>query len=304
MSNAIEFAQLAKKLSQPAADKLQEIVSSADFRGAIDKTVVQEIVALTDCTVAELQLALLPIAASFAKPVLSNFYVGGVAESTTGNLYFGCNLEFLDNALHLSVHAEQSTILNVRHHGETGLRSLAISFAPCGFCRQFINEIKAAHNIKILLPENKGKAISFPEYLPGAFGPNDLGVKSGLFDNQDHALQLQTPVEDELVHAALQEANRSYAPYTMAYSGVALVTAGGTMLTGTYLENVAFNPSATPLIVALAHMSFAKEDFGDIQRVVLVEKAGAKISQAHATANMLRAIAPTASLEIVTAEHL
>ena len=55
----------------------------------------------------------------------------------------------------------------------------------------------------------------------------------------------------EAVKAALQQAIRSYAPYSHCPSGLAIATAGGVVYSGPYLESAAFNPSLGPLQAAV-----------------------------------------------------
>lgn len=67
-----------------------------------------------------------------------------VGLGTSGALYVGVNLEFARLPLYNSVHAEQFLLVNALHHGERGIKRLAISAAPCGHCRQFYSELACA----------------------------------------------------------------------------------------------------------------------------------------------------------------
>lgn len=67
------------------------------------------------------------------------------------------------------------------------------------------------------------------------------------------------------------------------------------------MENVAFNPSLSPLQIALAAMIAAGEPYSAIDAVTLVELQGANISQKAATEIVLRAIAPNVQLQTVGA---
>ena len=62
----------------------------------------------------------------------------------SGNLYFGANYEFPGQALSFTVHAEQAATMHAISFGETGIDLLAVSAAPCGYCRQFLNELTTA----------------------------------------------------------------------------------------------------------------------------------------------------------------
>ena len=60
----------------------------------------------------QLMMLLLPVAASFARPPISQFKVGAVAKGLSGALYFGANIEFTGEALNQSVHGEQCAVNN------------------------------------------------------------------------------------------------------------------------------------------------------------------------------------------------
>jgi cytidine deaminase len=83
---------------------------------------------------------------------------------------------------------------------------------------------------------------------------------------------------------------------------VAIRSAGGRIYRGSYIENVAFNPSLSPLQVALAAMIAAGERYSAISAVTLVEVEGAKISQKDVTQVVLGAIAPGAKLNTAVAK--
>ncbi|MCV5232898.1 cytidine deaminase, partial [Escherichia coli] len=82
-------------------------------------------------------------------------------------------MEFFGVQLGQTVHAEQSAISHAWMKGERGVKDITINFSPCGHCRQFMNELSTANELKIQLPEREEKSLH--EYLPEAFGPNDLG---------------------------------------------------------------------------------------------------------------------------------
>ncbi|MFP1798863.1 cytidine deaminase [Lonsdalea quercina] len=235
---------------------------------------------------AQLALMLLPLAAACAHAPISRFQVGAVAQGASGNLYFGANMEFPGMPLQQSVHAEQSAITHAWLRHERALRTLTVNYSPCGHCRQFINELNSASTLSISLPERTPQPLS--HYLPDAFGPRDLNVATLLMDPVHHGLSLYS--EDTLVQAALAAANRSHAPYTEAYSGIALQTYSGTIYIGCYAENAAFNPSLPPLQAALNLMNLSGAKFGDLRHAVLVERQQAATSQRSATQAMLGAL--------------
>jgi cytidine deaminase len=257
----------------------------------------------------ELMIRLVVIAATHGRTPLSGFKVGAVALGMppqsfpgAGSLYLGSNIEFPGEALSFCVHAEQAAMNGAWLHGETGIRVLAVGAAPCGYCRQFLNEITTAtEGLSILVKKSKTRGdssyVSNPlsYFLPDAFGPNDLNLEAALMAPVHHGLQLRT--SDELVQLALAEANASYAPYTGQFAGVALRDRDGQVFTGRYAENAAYNPSMSPLASALSrmNMSVVADSELAIQDVVLVE-ADSKISQRDATAAVLHSVAPNVKL--------
>jgi cytidine deaminase len=210
-------------------------------------------------------IALLPQAAALARPPISNFKVGAIARGVSGKLYFGTNVEFAGEALSFTVHAEQSAVVNAWMSGENGIDLVATSAAPCGYCRQFLNELATAGELTVLMP---GESRKLAELLPSSFGPRDLGITGGLLQRDDHGLAIDD--EDDLARAALAAANLSYAPYSKSYAGVALRTRDGAVVSGAYAENAAFNPSLSPLQAALSQLNLSGGAWSDIAECVLV----------------------------------
>ena len=232
-------------------------------------------------------LSLIPAAQKYAIPPISNFLVGAVALGSSGSVYFGANYEFVGQALSFTVHGEQAATANAIAHGETGMQMLAVSAAPCGYCRQFLYELTTASSLQILLPNTPPALLT--ALLPDAFGPADLGVTAALMSPQSHGMTL--PSDDPLVQAALAAANASYAPYTASYAGVALRTGDGGIYAGQVAENAAFNPSMSPLEQAVVNLVIGGgKTYADVVDAVLVEPINAKASQIAATRDVLATI--------------
>jgi cytidine deaminase len=249
-------------------------------------------------TVENLMVEMLAVARQFSRPPISNFKVGAVALGASGALYPGANIEMPGNGLNQAVHAEQSALANAYGHAERGITAIAVTAAPCGHCRQFMNEITGGSKIRVIV---KGSAAqTLEELLPASFGPGDLGIAAGLFSSSAAKIRLVSGTGDALAAAALDAAARAYAPHTKAISGCSVRTKSGKTYAGSYLENAAFNPSLSPLQAALVNVVFAGEELGAITRVALVEMRGAVISQRPATEAVLRAIAPSARLDVFT----
>ena len=255
--------------------------------GMIPAAEVAQFLRSSGMTIEQLMLALIPQAQQSAIPPISNFFVGAVSQGASGSLYFGANYEFVGQALSFTVHGEQAATANAIAHGETGMQMLAVSAAPCGYCRQFLYELTTASTLQILLPNTP--AALLPTLIPDAFGPADLGVTAALMSPQSHGMTLSS--SDPLVQAALKAANVSYAPYTSSYAGVALKTKDGGIFTGSVAENAAFNPSMSPLEAAVVSLVInGGKSYADIADAVLVEAANSKASQAAATRDVLGTI--------------
>lgn len=148
-----------------------------------------------------------------------------------------------------------------------------------------MNELNSGTALAIHLPGREPATLR--DYLPDAFGPRDLDITTLLMDEADHGLTLRG---EPLVQAALAAANQSHAPYTQAWSGVALQTENGEVFAGRYAENAAFNPSLPPLQAALILLNLSGQDVKQVQRAVLAEAPDARVIQRQATVATLQAL--------------
>ena len=146
-------------------------------------------------------------------------------------------------------------------------------------------ELNSGLDLRIHLPGRAPHVLR--DYLPDAFGPKDLEIKTLLMDDQDHGFALQG---DALTQAAITAANRCHMPYSKSPSGVALECKDGRIFSGSYAENAAFNPTLPPLQGALNLLNLNGYDYPDIQRAVLAEKADAPLIQWDATFATLKAL--------------
>ena len=301
-SSQQRFAEACAHFPEAVQALLQQIPAN---QGRLPGPMGAEIMRLMGYSdIDQVMIMLLPIAAAYARAPISKFHVGAVAAglinpSKAPVLYLGANVEFAQQALSFSVHAEQAATTNAWLNGEQGLSRLAISAAPCGYCRQFLYETVSAQTLQIVLAQpGAGSAQSklLTYFLPDAFGPNDLGVSGGLMQPQSNRVALSNP--DPVVQAAVAAADTCYAPYTKNFSGVALQTAGGAIFTGRYAENAAHNPSMSPLESAVAFMNMASGVNSGlaITRAVLVE-VPTLASQHDATVAVLSSIGPGVTLE-------
>ena len=293
----------------------EELRATLSEKGHIPSTIVANWLDIMGIEIGHLMIQLLPVAAAYARVPISNFHVGAVALGIAtpapfigpGSLYLGANMEFTGQAISFCVHGEQSATNNAWLHGETGLQALAINAAPCGYCRQFLYELTTAQKgFSIMLKANDIvddysytlKPLTY--YLPDAFGPGDLGIKGGLMEKESHGMTITS--SDPASVDALNSANACYSPYTYDYSGVTIVDSNGTIFSGRYAENAAYNPSMSPLESALAYMNMNSnvQTPYNISRTILVEPSS-KISQRSATEAVLSSVAPSVTLEYIKA---
>ena len=258
------FAQLADNLQSA----LEPILADKYFPALLTGEQVSSLKSATGLDEDALAFALLPLAAACARTPLSNFNVGAIARGVSGTWYFGANMEFIGATMQQTVHAEQSAISHAWLSGEKALAAITVNYTPCGHCRQFMNELNSGLDLRIHLPGREAHALR--DYLPDAFGPKDLEIKTLLMDEQDHGYAL---TGDALSQAAIAAANRSHMPYSKSPSGVA-----------------AFNPTLPPLQGALILLNLKGYDYPDIQRAVLAEKADAPLIQWDATSATLKAL--------------
>lgn len=275
--------------------KITEIIDNQTI--LIEPNEVKIIAKYLEKSIESLMLDLLPLASLYSCPPISNFEVGAICQGRSGNLYFGANTEFLKQPIIMSIHAEQSSINNAWLNGETSILSIATNYSPCGYCRQFLNELASVSTTKILFPNSCAQTID--NLLPKAFGPGDLGLKSGLLESKSNEIELQAKSQDLLTLAALDAAKKSYAPYSKSYSGIAIQTFDKKIYKGQYAENAAFNPSLLAIQSVLAYMNLKGEKYQNIERVVLVEKEPSKsfCSQINITRSLLESLS-TAKLEV------
>lgn len=251
----------------------------------------------------EFLVGLLPFASTYSKPAISDFPVGAVAMGLPkaddfGDVYMGASFEVEKEPLTVVVHGEQSAMMNAWVHEEQGIQLLAISAPPCGYCRQFLWEVTPHPEMRVLL-ENDGEIEDFAlhELLPHAFGPEALKRDRAFLKPQHNNVPFAS--EEPLVKAAIEGAKTCYSPYTSTFSAIALKTTSGDVAVGGYAENVAYNPSVSPMMSALNRLNLSKSNVSlDIERAVLVS-ASTKVSLAAESQAILTALGSKAELETI-----
>jgi cytidine deaminase len=108
----------------------------------------------------------------------SHFRVGAAVLTDRGEIFAGCNVE---NASYgLTICAERNAIFHTVAQGQMRINAIVVytptptPSAPCGACRQVINEFGPEAEIICVCnsPEILHKSLS--QFLPEAFGPHNL----------------------------------------------------------------------------------------------------------------------------------
>eukprot|EP01085_Mycamoeba_gemmipara_P003530 Mycagemm_TRINITY_DN9980_c0_g1::TRINITY_DN9980_c0_g1_i1::g.3530::m.3530 type:complete len:319 gc:universal TRINITY_DN9980_c0_g1_i1:1052-96(-) len=282
----------------PTAERLREHLSAAPY--FIPAARIVELQGkLGYKSLDDLYVDLVNIAKLFAVVPVSVFQVGVVGVTSSGNVYMGCNLEFGNLPLNFSVHAEQCLIANLLRHEEMKketLKLLIVNWPPCGHCRQFLSELPNSSTLQIRILDNGGKGPQdsvtieeLPKLLPRWFLPKDLGV-TGEYLLRPFQWTLPhnalVPTNDPMVAMGLVAVADSWAPFTNCRSAVVIQMKNGTLYTGSYMENAAYNPSLSPMQSALTSLALNRCAWSDISAVLLLELEGL-ISQEGVTRLLL-----------------
>ncbi|KAI4376539.1 hypothetical protein MLD38_014289 [Melastoma candidum] len=308
-------------------------MDSAEPSFVIPEAQAESLAARSGLTVSRWLPSLVPSAKTLARPPISRYHVCAVGLGPSGRVFVGVNLEFPGLPLHHSVHAEQFLLTNMSLHSEPHLTHLAVSAAPCGHCRQFLQELRHSSDVQLLVsPEpdldssadgvgnvGHGPDVDFkplPVYLPHQFGPHDLLSKNvpfllephdnGLYllveqaDNSSRSNGNINPVDYPLVQAALEAANASHSPYSNCPSGVALADRHGRFYKGSYAESAAFNPSMSPMQAAIvAYVAGGGGGYEGIVRGVLVEKEGVAVRQEETAKLFAKVVLPKCEFRVI-----
>ncbi|MFV0446210.1 MAG: cytidine deaminase [Planctomycetaceae bacterium] len=270
---------------------------------------VAELMGRHEITADELLVALLPIAAERARSPVSKFRVGAVAlgmpdidrPGLPGACYLGANLEFANVPLCLTVHAEQSAVNNAWLHNERGVSMLAVTAAPCGFCRQFLQELTTALQLRVIVATRQQSgwewtSTSLPQLLPSPFGPATLGCRHRLMEVDIR--QDEPSADASLTSQASMAAVLSYAPYSDNRAGVAFATKSLGPVWGRSAESAAFNPTLTAMQSALAMLALrTSSEFHDEVTAACLAECPTNVSQRAVSELLLSEIGPQLTLE-------
>ncbi|OAM88852.1 cytidine deaminase [Termitidicoccus mucosus] len=110
----------------------------------------------------------------------SKFAVGAAVLAGSGKIYAGCNVE---NACYgLGICAERAAVFAAVAAGERAIRCVVIHTptatptAPCGACRQVINEFGPEARVVSVCAAAGRIDTTLDKLLPGAFGPGNLDL--------------------------------------------------------------------------------------------------------------------------------
>ena len=113
----------------------------------------------------------------------SNYFVGAALLTKEGKIYTGCNIE---NSTYTPTNcAERTAFFKAVSEGEKDFEAIAIVggpkgeirgfAAPCGVCRQVMEEFCDAAAFEVVLYDGKEvRSFRLCELLPLPFGPEDL----------------------------------------------------------------------------------------------------------------------------------
>lgn len=107
----------------------------------------------------------------------SQFAVGAALVTEDGTVFGGANVE--NASFGLAICAERTAAVSAVAAGHRSFRAIAIAgpettvTAPCGACRQFLNEFNPQLEVAYTTP-NGVRVTTLDRLLPDAFGPNNL----------------------------------------------------------------------------------------------------------------------------------
>ena len=240
--------------------------------------------------------AVLIAARERALPMVSGYHVGTAVLGASGAVHPGCNVEFGRQHLNFTVHGEQCALANAWANGETAVAGILIGGTPCGHCRQFIREVADCKTIAIHTLKSWEQSYDIDDLLPGSFGPDHLGVEAAFMATPYPHRPGFRPADP--ARAAREAAMASYAPYTKTRSGVCLVWPDGRAVSGTAVENAAFNPTLSPIAMAVAVAIVNGFDPQTIFECWVAEDAGA-VSYGPAIETALLQMSPLAARHLV-----
>lgn len=271
---------ITNELKTPLDQAIYKLLMSQNLHGYVSAEAALALQEQYGVSEKEFYFALLPFATNYAYPTLSKFMVGAVVQDIDGNFYFGGNQEYAGLLMQYTVHAEQCALNHAYLSGARGVKAIIVNYSPCGHCRQFINELNTAKELKIYLPQIPDGA-PLSHYLPDDFGPADLDISTRLFsDNQGRQSRFVGQKAQALASVQAEE-HHCYSPYSHS-NAFALLTVTGSLdqdkaaeprhYVGRYIENAAYNPSFPAVLSAITLARVYGEDGANFSELVLSEQ--------------------------------
>lgn len=123
------------------------------------------------------------LASTRAYAPYSKFSVGAAVRTRNGRIYAGCNVE--NASFGLTCCAERNAICQAIADGEQDIIDVVIytptksPTAPCGACRQVINEFGPLAEVLCVCDTDAFLDLSLQGLLPHSFGPKNLILRGG-----------------------------------------------------------------------------------------------------------------------------
>ncbi|CAE6169600.1 unnamed protein product [Arabidopsis arenosa] len=245
-----------------------------------------------------------------ARAQISGSPVVAIGLASSGQTFFGVNVELPGVPLNYSIHAEQFLVANLALHSELQLKGLAISTngyyfqAPCDHCCQFLKEVRDMSDTIVVITDPTGQSGTFKpfstllsqESISRENVLRFLELSYNSIGFIDSSLYMDICINSGCNHLncrALRAATMSYAPYSTCPSGVALIDRRGKVYSGVYMESVAHNSSLGPVQAALVDfvVNGDGQEFKEIVEAVLVERKCGGLSQEGIARMILEKIA-------------
>lgn len=248
----------------------------------------------------DLMLLLLDDAKAFARPPISQFFVGAVGlEAPSGDLILGGNVEFPGSHLGYTIHGEGCVATRAFLRGGE-LVAIAIGEAhPCAHCRQYLSEFASGGRLELIDP--LGHELTLEQLYPWPFDPNYLGEKGARPGGGSwSALTLKpSDLAPDLAVDLLEATRMAHAPYSRCPAGLVIELDNGRRLSGCAIESVAFNPTMGPLQAATIALLASGAAYDDIRHVALATMIDGAVDYAASTRELLASMAPAAQLTVV-----
>lgn len=250
---------------------------------------VTDIEAVAKISRPETMLLLLEVAAAMAQAPVEGEHIGAVLEGDNGALYVGPPYAWEGPGVKFSIHGVQAAMLNAWTHGEKQPRNLMVEVPPCACCRQFLRELWHWTTLRLHLAPLPCRKETIKEIAMSVEGLRSDGVQGRFMREARRVISLNTPPTEELVHAAVEAAAYSYAPYSRNYAGIALKTNHGSVHKGRYAEIAASTPGLLAIESAIIDLIMSGGKLDQIAEITLVETKGS-VSQFTATQKLVQAI--------------